>query len=101
MRSIVVRREVKEEGGKVFAVELEVDAECGVVGLRISGDFFAFPPEPLDSLEQSSAGRHVSELVDLASRALDRIVLAGVSRETALSVFRSVAEEAVTKCRGG
>ncbi len=101
MKSLVARREVKEEGGKVFSVELESDPECRTVGLRISGDFFAFPPEPLDSLERDSVGRHVLELVNLASRALSEVTLVGVSREVALSVFKSVVEEVMTKCRGG
>ncbi|GEM_PF-1003363 len=96
---LFVRKEVKEEGGKVFTVELNADFKCRVLGLRVSGDFFAYPPEYVDHLEREATGRHVLELADLVSRLLSRLVLAGVSREAIESLFKSIIEEVAARCR--
>lgn len=96
---LTFRRDVKEESGKVFTVELSVDSECRVLKLGISGDFFAYPPELIDRIERDAAGRPVSELVDLVSRGLRDLVLVGVSKEALVPLFRSLVEEATTRCR--
>ncbi|MEM1931391.1 MAG: hypothetical protein QW780_02165 [Sulfolobales archaeon] len=101
MRAAFVRKEVKEEGGKVFTVELSVDSKCRVLELKISGDFFAYPPEYVDYLEREAIGRHVLKLVDLTPRLLSKLVIAGVSREAVESLFKSLVEEVVVRCQEG
>lgn len=97
--TVFVRKEVKEEGGKVFTVELSVDLKCRVLELKISGDFFAYPPEYVDHLEREASGRHVLELVNLVPRLLSRLVIAGVSREAVESLFKSVVDEVIVRCQ--
>ncbi|MCS7099449.1 MAG: hypothetical protein RMH84_01150 [Sulfolobales archaeon] len=97
--STYVRREIKERFGKVFSIEISVGSDCRILKLVISGDFFAYPPEVLDSLEREVSGRHVSELVEVVSSAIGRVTLVGVSRESVIELFRSAVEEVAAKCR--
>ncbi|MCX8185196.1 MAG: hypothetical protein RMI56_04215 [Sulfolobales archaeon] len=93
------RKEVKEQFGKVFSVELLVDEACRVLKLIVSGDFFAYPPEVLDSLGRVVSGKHASEIVEAVSSVLDKLTLVGVSRESIVELFRNAVEEVVVKCR--
>lgn len=101
MSSVCTRQEIKEEAGKVFTVELIADSECRVLRLKVSGDFFAYPPEILDSLESDATGRHVLDLVDLVLRVLGRLVLVGVRKESVVSLFERASAEVLTKCGRG
>lgn len=56
--------EYKRQGGKLIGVSFNY--EKGVFShVRIYGDFFVFPVEEIDNLEESINGKSLPELLDL------------------------------------
>ena len=49
--------------GKTIKIDLTIDEENKVIkDIVVSGDFFAYPPEKLEELEDKLKNKHVSEV---------------------------------------
>jgi lipoate-protein ligase A len=51
---------VKEEGGKLFAVEVNC-LRMQITDVKISGDFFAYPEELVERVEEALRGASLNE----------------------------------------
>ncbi|OYT61873.1 MAG: hypothetical protein B6U69_02750 [Thermofilum sp. ex4484_15] len=79
---VKVVKQVEKSGGKYLKIELEVVS--GIIrDLKVSGDFFAYPPYLLDNLERGAKGMRAdpSEVDKLLSRYIGRLELVGISIE--------------------
>ncbi|MCD6278819.1 MAG: hypothetical protein J7J11_03960 [Desulfurococcales archaeon] len=91
---------IKEKGGKYVSIEVEVNGECVVKNARITGDFFAYPPEAVDNIEKYLAGKKVTpSLIEDMQTLVNNVVLAGVSRDRFQNLLTSALEEVMKACR--
>ncbi|MCD6084724.1 MAG: hypothetical protein J7J20_04200 [Desulfurococcales archaeon] len=91
---------IKEKSGKYVSIEVEVSRECVVKVARITGDFFAYPPEAVDNIEKYLAGKKVTHsLIEDLRTLVNDAVLAGVGRERFQSLLTDVLEEVMKACR--
>ena len=82
----VVRR---VSGGKTLEVLVEVDGECCVKRVVVGGDFFAFPEDAIDRVEEGLVGCcGVGCVVERARSMLEGVELVGVDAESIVSVLR-------------
>lgn len=73
-----MRGEYKVPGGKLVAVDVEVEGDR-LASMALSGDFFLEPDEALDSINQAVVGMSSGASAEEFSRAIDAAVPAGVS----------------------
>jgi hypothetical protein len=88
--SIVLRH------GKTVKIDLVLSDDCRVQEIIISGDFFIYPEESLEGLEERLKGCGEPACIEEAFKTLESSTLLGVNLE---DVKRRIAE-AVEKCTG-
>jgi len=64
--------------GKTLKIDLVVD-EDRIKDIVISGDFFAYPTEAIEELEDDLKGSRVDEALDIVEKYRDKIVIVGAS----------------------
>jgi len=88
--SIVLRH------GKTVKIDLALSEDCRVQEVIISGDFFIYPEESLEELEERLKGCGESVCIEDAFKTLESSTLLGVNLE---DVKRRIVE-IVEKCTG-
>jgi len=85
------RREIIKRipGGKTLKIEVEV-SEGKIVGVVLSGDFFAYPPEAFEDMERSLISADVKEIEEKIRAYEDKVVLLGLSIEDIISAFKEL-----------
>jgi len=100
LSTYTITRVVKEKGGKYVSIEVGTDKYCTINNARITGDFFAFPPEVIDEIEKYLKGRRVTRsLIETIMSLINSAVLLGVSREKFQSLLINVLEEVSKACK--
>ena len=88
--SIVLRH------GKTVKIDLTLSEDCRIQEITISGDFFIYPEESLEELEERLKGCREPVCIEDAFKTLESSTLLGVNLE---DVKRRIAE-VVEKCTG-
>ncbi|MCY0867665.1 MAG: ABC transporter substrate-binding protein [Desulfurococcus sp.] len=88
------RRTIREEK----TLDVEVEVEGGVIKhVEISGDFFAYPSEAVEELEEALKGCGSVDCINSVFEKLRGVLLVGVKlgslREAVISVFTSLTSE--------
>lgn len=77
------------KGGKTL--KIDVDIESGIIrNIVISGDFFAYPPEKLEELEEMLKGVSLSEAINIIDKYRDNLVLIGISFNDIIELLNSL-----------
>ena len=77
------------EGGKTLKIDLEI--ESGIIkDIIISGDFFAYPMEAVEELENMLKGVNVSDAIDIINCFRDRIVFIGLTIDDIIDLLRKI-----------
>ena len=74
----MVRVVKRSKAGKTLIVDVEFVGDR-IAGIVISGDFFAYPEEVVEKLEEELRNKRVSEVGDFLKRHEGRVVLVGVT----------------------
>lgn len=76
-------------GGKTLKIDLRI---CGdrVEEIVISGDFFAYPEELIDELENSLNGIKIDEIPVVLNSFRDKIVFTGISFNDLLELINDI-----------
>jgi len=82
--------------GKTVKIDLALSEDCRVQEVIISGDFFIYPEESLEELEERLKGCGESVCIEDAFKTLESSTLLGVNLE---DVKRRIVE-IVEKCTG-
>ena len=81
----------KVKGGKL--VKVMVKSEGGVIeGVKISGDFFAYPEEGVEEIEKELRGATITNVRSTVERATGGIRLVGLSREDLVEMVEKCLE---------
>jgi len=73
----------------MIKVELEVEGDV-IKNAIISGDFFAYPPEVIEEMEDKMRGRELSKVLEVIERYRDRVKLVGVKFEDLEELVRAI-----------
>jgi len=77
------------KGGKTLKIDLDV--ESGIIkDIIISGDFFAYPMEAVDELENMLKGASVSNAIEIINCFRDRIVFIGLTIDDIIDLLRKI-----------
>mgnify|MGYP000241628783 CR=1 FL=1 len=77
------------KGGKTLKIDLEI--ESGIIkDIIISGDFFAYPMEAVEELENMLKGVNVSDAIDIINCFRDRIVFIGLTIDDIIDLLRKI-----------
>lgn len=61
---ISITRIIRPKGVKTVYIDASIDTnECRITRIQISGDFFLYPPEALDELEEGLRGCNSEECI--------------------------------------
>ncbi|WP_168371214.1 lipoate protein ligase C-terminal domain-containing protein [Pyrodictium occultum] len=63
-----MERVVRPPGGKTLEIALQLDDGCRVSQVSITGDFFVYPPEALEALEDALRGCSSTSCITKAVR---------------------------------
>jgi len=100
LAEVTINKVVKEKGGKYISIEVSATQDCIITHVSITGDFFAFPPEAIDEVEEYLRGKKAAKsLIDSIKRMISTSEFAGVSRERFLDLLAHVLEEVGRSCR--
>ncbi|RLE64655.1 MAG: hypothetical protein DRJ38_05095 [Thermoprotei archaeon] len=78
-------------GGKTLKVEVEL--EKGIIKKVVfSGDFFAYPPEVFEELEESLRYTRIEEIEEKIRKYHGKIALLGLSLEDIISTLKELLE---------
>lgn len=77
---------------KTVKLELLLDSECGVEKMSISGDFFAYPEDAVELLEQSVKGCKSRECVERAFGTVTNATFLGIDIDDLKSKVVAVIE---------
>ena len=98
----VVSKEYREKGGKYVNVEARITEDCRIEYVRITGDFFAYPPEVVDEIEEYLRGKELTEtLIKNIEQLIDRVEFAGINKRGFLNLLFDALKEASKSCREG
>jgi len=77
------------KGGKTLKIDLEI--ESGIIkDIIISGDFFAYPMEAVEELENMLKGVNVSDAIEIINCFRDRIVFIGLTIDDIIDLLRKI-----------
>ena len=99
MRGGVARRLYRP--GKTVEVEVRVDEDCRIASARVTGDFFVYPEEALERVEESVRGCRAGDLACLKERILVATAGAEVLGFTWEWLAGALAEASGEACGGG
>ncbi len=66
------------KGGKTLKIDLKTRNNY-IEDIVISGDFFAYPEEVIDLIEEELRGKHLSEVDTIINKYRDRVELIGLT----------------------
>jgi len=72
---------MKVPGGKLLRVILKYEGER-IVSVKFAGDFFAYPEEAIESLEEKLAGVSVKQVRGIVESELEGVRLYGVDAKS-------------------
>jgi len=77
------------KGGKTLKIDLDI--ESGIIrDIIISGDFFAYPMEAVDELENMLRGASVSDAIEIINYFRDRVVFIGLTIDDIIDLLRKI-----------
>ena len=80
--------------GKTIKIDLTIDEENKVIkDIVVSGDFFAYPPEKLEELEDKLKNKHVSEVDRVIDGYRDILELVGASLDDLKELVKKAFQE--------
>lgn len=80
--------------GKTIKIDLTIDEENKVIkDIVVSGDFFAYPPEKLEELEDKLKNKHVSEVDKVIDEYRDTLELVGASLDDLRELVKKAFQE--------
>lgn len=80
--------------GKTIKIDLTIDEENKVIkDIVVSGDFFAYPPEKLEELEDKLKNKHVSEVDRVIDEYRDILELVGASLDDLRELVKKAFQE--------
>lgn len=90
----MVRKEIVKRipGGKTLKVEVELKGSK-IERVVFSGDFFAYPPEVFEELEESLRNINIKEVEERIREYDKKVVLLGLSLEDVVSAIKELLEK--------
>lgn len=82
----------KIPGGKSVKVDVELGDDMVIRDIVISGDFFAYPEEELERLEEALKGRRVTEAPEIIMGFRGRVTLLGAGLEDIIELIKRIME---------
>ncbi len=79
----------KIPGGKTIKIDVDVDDNV-IRNIVVSGDFFAYPEERLEELENAIKGKTISSAINIIKSFSDKIILLGVSFDDIIELLNKV-----------
>ncbi len=85
MRKVSVLKKIK--GGKTVKVDLEFDEGGRIHNIIISGDFFVYPQEMLEALENELKGCKVNEVREVIEKYSTKMTVLGFTLEDVIELI--------------
>ncbi|ADI31757.1 lipoate protein ligase C-terminal domain-containing protein [Staphylothermus hellenicus] len=73
-------------GGKTLKIDVEIKDNT-IIDIIISGDFFAYPEEGIELLENDLKGKTINEAIRIIDDYRDKIKLLGISLENIKNIL--------------
>jgi len=80
---------VKKPGGKTLKIEAEIE-NGKIVSISFSGDFFAYPPEALEEMEQDLISTDITNVEEKVNKYKGKLTLLGVSFDDIIELLKKL-----------
>lgn len=87
----MVRIIKRSKAGKTLIVDVEV-VNDRIAGVVFSGDYFAYPEELVEELEEALRGKTLGEALEVIDSYKDRLRLLGITLEDVKNALREALE---------